>query len=64
MHPYGSSDSVISLLNGEIFDTLLEARVLIDRWRYNYNHKRPHSSLGYEPPVPETLLVENKLTMH
>jgi transposase InsO family protein len=43
------------LLNGEIFDTLLEARVLTERWRQEYNHTRPHSSLGYRPPAPETI---------
>ena len=42
------------LLNGEIFDTLTEARVLIERWRREYNTIRPHSSLGYRPPAPET----------
>lgn len=42
-------------LNGEIFYTLEEAKVLIERWRYHYNTKRPHSSLGYKPPAPETL---------
>ena len=41
------------LLNLEIFDTLLEAKVLIERWRREYNTIRPHSSLGYEPPAPE-----------
>ena len=41
------------LLNGEIFDSLMEAKVLIERWRCNYNHIRPHSSLGYRPPAPE-----------
>ncbi len=41
------------LLNGEIFDTLTEARVLIERWRREYNEFRPHSSLGYKPPAPE-----------
>lgn len=43
------------LLNGEIFDTLEEAKVLIERWRCDYNTKRPHSSLGYRPPAPETM---------
>jgi transposase InsO family protein len=43
------------LLNGEIFDTLLEAQVLIKRWRLEYNTLRPHSSLGYRPPAPETI---------
>jgi putative transposase len=41
------------LLNGETFDTLLEARVLTERWRREYNGYRPHSSLNYKPPAPE-----------
>jgi transposase InsO family protein len=41
------------LLNGEIFYTLKEAKVLIERWRQRYNRLRPHSSLGYRPPGPE-----------
>jgi putative transposase len=44
------------LLNGEIFTTLREAQVLIERWRQHYNTVRPHSSLGYRPPAPETIL--------
>jgi len=43
------------LLNGEIFYTLLEARVLIEMWRRHYNRVRPHSSLGYRPPAPEAV---------
>ena len=43
------------LLNGEIFTTLLEAKVLIETWRNQYNQFRPHSSLGYRPPAPETI---------
>jgi transposase InsO family protein len=39
------------LLNGEIFYTLMEAKVLIERWRQAYNTFRPHSSLGYRPPA-------------
>ena len=42
------------LLNGEIFYTLKEAQVLIERWRHHYNTIRPHSSLGYRPPAPRT----------
>ncbi len=26
------------------------------RWRQEYNHIRPHSSLGYKLPTPETTL--------
>jgi len=44
------------LLNGEIFYTLQEARVLIEMWRRQYNHVRPHSSLGYRPPALEAIL--------
>ena len=46
------------LLNGEIFDTLLEAKVLIERWRVDYNRVRPHSSLNYRPPAPEAQTFE------
>jgi transposase InsO family protein len=42
------------LLNGEIFYSLLEAKIIIERWRVHYNTKRPHSSLGGRPPAPET----------
>jgi transposase InsO family protein len=41
------------LLNGEIFDTILEARVVIEAWRRHYNTMRPHSTLGFRPPAPE-----------
>jgi putative transposase len=43
------------LLAREQFDTLLEAKVLIERWRRHYNAVRPHSSLGYRPPAPEAI---------
>jgi hypothetical protein len=45
------------LLDREIFYTLLEAKVLIERWRQHYNRVRPHSSLGYRPPAPEAVLI-------
>jgi transposase InsO family protein len=41
-------------LDGELFYTLLEARVCVERWRRHYNMHRPHSALGYRPPAPET----------
>ena len=44
------------MLNGEIFYTLREAQVLIEQWRVHYNTIRPHSSLNYRPPAPETLV--------
>ena len=42
-------------LNVELFDTLLEAQVLTERWRCEYNQLRPHSSLGSRPPAPEAV---------
>ncbi len=39
------------LLNAELFDTLWEARVLLEQWRREYNAVRPHSALGYRPPA-------------
>jgi len=47
------------LLNGEIFTTLIEAQVLIEQWRREYNQIRPHSSLGYRPPAPKAILPIN-----
>jgi transposase InsO family protein len=44
------------LLNGEIFYSLQEAKVLIERWRRHYNEVRPHGSLCYKPPAPKTIL--------
>jgi transposase InsO family protein len=45
------------LLNGEIFYTLKEAQVLIESWRCHYNAVRPHGSLKYRPPAPETIIM-------
>ena len=44
------------LLNAEVFNALLEARVPIEQWRAHYNRLRPHSSLGYRPPAPEVVV--------
>ena len=44
------------LLDRERFDALLEAKVLIERWRRAYNTVRPHSSLRYRPPAPEAIV--------
>ena len=43
------------LLNGEIFYSLAEAKVVIESWRRHYNTARPHSSLGYRPPAPQVV---------
>jgi transposase InsO family protein len=55
----GYTESVVgtlrdALLNGEIFYTLKEAQVLIEAWQRHDDTIRPHSSLGYRPPEPET----------
>lgn len=42
-------------LDGELFSTLQEARILTERWRTHYNTVRPHSSLGDQVPAPEVL---------
>lgn len=44
------------LLNCEIFDTITEAQVIAEQWRMYYNTIRPHSSLKYRPPAPETFI--------
>ena len=44
------------VLNREVFSTLKEAKVVIEKWRQEYNTIRPHSSLHGLPPAPETIL--------
>ena len=39
------------ILNGQLFDSLLEAQVILADWRDEYNYERLHSSLGYMPPA-------------
>ena len=46
------------LLNGEIFYSLRQAQVLIERWRHHYNTVRPHSALGYRPPAPQAIVPQ------
>ena len=48
------------LLNIEVFDTLWEAKVLAERWRREYNQRRPHSALAYRPPSPEAKLPRSQ----
>jgi len=45
------------LLKREIFMNLKEAKILVERWRWEYNHVRPHSSLGYRPLAPEAKML-------
>ena len=43
------------LINRMLFDTLLEAKIIVEKWRREYNQVRPHSSLAYLPPAPEAM---------
>jgi transposase InsO family protein len=49
------------LLNGESFNSLVEAKVVIENWRKHYNEVRPHSSLNYRPPAPK---VQTQSLLH
>ena len=51
------------LLNVEVFETLKEAQVLVERWRRAYNQRRPHSALGYRPPAPEARFPRTQALM-
>ena len=44
------------LLDGEIFYTLAEAKIIVESWRRHFNTVRPHGSLGYKPPAPEVFV--------
>jgi transposase InsO family protein len=44
-------------LDGEIFDSLREAQIIIESWRRHDNSVRPHASLGYRPPAPEVFVT-------
>jgi putative transposase len=53
------------LLNGEVFTTLREAQILIERWRCHYNAVRPHSALGCRPPTLKSIVqMDQRPTMH
>jgi hypothetical protein len=44
------------LLDGEVFCSLAEAKIVIEGRRRHHNTSRPHSALGYRPPAPEVVL--------
>ena len=46
------------LLNAEVFDGVHDAKALAAKWRHEYNHRRPHSSLGYLPPAAFAAALE------
>ena len=39
-----------------------KVQVLIEQGRKQYNTVRPHSSLGYKPPVPEAIALDYRKT--
>ena len=47
------------LLAGEIFYSIIEARVIIEQWRWHYNQIRLHSALGYRPPTPAVFIAHS-----
>jgi len=51
------------LLNHESFETLLEARVLIEQWRQRYNTACLHSASAYRPSAPETMVAVLPFTL-
>ncbi len=50
-------DEVLSV---EAFDSVLEAQTVINDWKNIYNHKRPHSSLGWRPPAAYAATLTSK----
>lgn len=48
------------LLNRELFLSLPEARYVLDEWRLEYNHRRPHSGIGWQTPAAFAAALENK----
>jgi putative transposase len=61
-HPWenGYAESFIGkfrdeCLNEEVFRSVEDARVVIESWRREYNQRRPHSALGYQPPAERAL---------
>jgi nitrogen-specific signal transduction histidine kinase len=54
---YTTKEGGAGLLDRKIFDTLKEAQILIERWRWEYNTVRPHSARNYLPSAPKTKVV-------
>ena len=52
-------------LNGQLFDSLLEAKVLTELWRIDYNNNRRHSGLGRQTPAAfaEAWTIRNQLQL-
>ena len=45
-------------MNAELFADLREAKALGAAWRNDYNHRRPHSALGYQAPAAYAALLK------
>jgi transposase InsO family protein len=52
------------LLDLESFNTLYEAQLLINDWRLEYNHYRPHQSLNYQTPAEYANRCMTERTQH
>jgi putative transposase len=52
------------LLDREIFYGVREAQALVNQWVRHYNTTRPHSSLGYKPPAPESVIKASVQNLH
>ena len=48
------------LLDRELFLSMAEARYGVDEWRLEYNHRRPHSGLGWQTPASFAAMIDNK----
>ena len=57
VHASSCTVAVISEAGKKLKDFPVETngQALVERWRHEYNTFRPHSSLGYRPPAPETI---------
>ena len=44
-------NAYVESFNGKLFLSLAEARYVLDEWRLDYNHRRPHSSLNWQTPA-------------
>lgn len=52
---YSVNDEGDELLNGEVFDRVLETQVLCEQWPRHYVAVRSHSSLGRPRSAPEAI---------
>jgi len=50
------------LLNGEIFYSLAEARIMIEQWRRHYNRARTHRSLRKDCPISRPIQTNGPIT--